>query len=126
MKFQTNDEIRVEQRPQELRRNSTDAERKLWQALRGRQIAGAKFRRQHAVANYIVDFVSFDVMVVIELDGGQHADQIAYDEVRTVALRASGFRVLRYWNNQVMAEMDSVLEDIHRVVSERTQTPSPP
>ena len=125
MKFQTNDEIRDKQRPQTLRRNSTDAERKLWQALRGRQIAGAKFRRQHAVADYIVDFVSFDAMVVVELDGGQHGEQIAYDETRTAALEACGFRVLRYWNNQVMAEPESVLEDVHRAVSEGKRTPSP-
>ena len=126
MKYQTSDVIRDEQRPQELRRNSTDAERKLWQALRARQVAGAKFRRQHTVGTYIVDFVSFDATLVIELDGGQHADQIAYDQARTASLHAAGFHVLRYWNNQVIAEIDSVLDDIHRLVSERMQTPSPP
>ena len=90
----------------------TDAERALWQHLRGRQLSGFKFRRQHPYGDYILDFVSFDAMLVIEVDGGQHQSSTAYDRVRTQFLLSAGFRVLRFWNNQVLKEIDTVRERI--------------
>src|SRR5947207_1314956 len=94
----------------DLRRNMTDAERRLWRELRYRQQDGYKFRRQALVGKYIVDFVSFECKLVVELDGGQHADQIQYDEERTRWLESQGFRVLRFWNHQVFEEIDVVIE----------------
>ncbi|TAG00610.1 MAG: DUF559 domain-containing protein [Betaproteobacteria bacterium] len=78
MHNQTNHTVLQERRPRELRNNSTDAEQRLWSELRNRQVHGAKFRRQHALDNYVVDFVSFDAMLIVELDGGQHSQQAAY------------------------------------------------
>lgn len=72
----------------------------------------SKFRRQHVVGSYIVDFVYLEQKLVIELDGGQHAEQIEYDAQRTVFLVREGFRVMRFWNNQVLAETESVLDEI--------------
>jgi very-short-patch-repair endonuclease len=87
----------------------TDAERLLWRALRDKQINGHRFRRQHPVGPYITDFSCIEQKVVIELDGGQHQDQLAYDEQRTVFLRSQGWRVLRFWNNDVMNNIEGVL-----------------
>ncbi len=79
-----------------LRQLATDAEHRLWQRLRNRQVCGAKFRRQHPVPPYIVDFVCLEKKLVIEADGGQHIEQQTYDEKRTAFLQAQGFRVLRF------------------------------
>ena len=95
-----------------LRANSTDAERLLWSRLRRRQVDGFKFRRQHQIGLYICDFASLDGAIVIELDGGQHADQIAHDSRRDHFLRSAGFRVLRFWNSDVLARTDQVVETI--------------
>ena len=84
-----------------LRKNSTDAERKLWQHLRRYQINGYKFRRQHPIGPYVVDFVCFEKRLIIEVDGGQHAQQVEDDNARTEWLQSQGFQVLRFWNNQV-------------------------
>lgn len=92
-----------------LRRNLTDAERKLWGALRDRQLQGHKFRRQVSLANYVVDFVCLEKRVVVEVDGGQHMDN-AGDEERTAVLEKQGFLVLRYWNNEVLKNLDGVLQ----------------
>ena len=89
----------------ELRKNPTEAERALWKHLRMRQFIGCKFRRQQAIGPYIVDFVSFERRVIIELDGGQHSQQVAYDAERTAWLEAQGYRVLRFWNNQVLEKL---------------------
>ena len=86
----------------ELRANQTDAERRLWFHLRGRRFQGWKFRRQHVLQGYIVDFVCPERKLVIELDGGQHANQEAYDNHRTRALETEGFQVMRFWNNDVL------------------------
>src|ERR1700674_2806326 len=94
-----------------LRREQTDAERELWMHLRGRQLAGAKFRRQYQIGRYIADFCSVENLLVIELDGGQHAGQVAKDEKRTKHLANCGFRVLRFWNDQVLTDMGSVSEE---------------
>jgi very-short-patch-repair endonuclease len=100
----------------ELRKSMTDAERKLWRGLRMRQMHGYKFRRQFQIGNFIVDFVCLDARVVVEVDGGQHADETYGDAVRDEWLRSQNFRVLRYWNNQVLHELDEVLEDIAKVL----------
>ena len=96
----------------ELRRNMTDAERLLWQKLRNRNLIGYKFRRQHPVQHYIVDFVCLEKMLIIEVDGGQHGDRQAYDQKRTLVLQNLGFRVIRFWNNEVLQETGPVLEKI--------------
>ena len=96
----------------ELRNSSTDAERLLWRYLKSRQIEGAKFRRQQPIETYIVDFVSFEKKIVIELDGGQHAENMEYDMQRDRCLRANGYRVLRFWNNDVTGNLEGVLEVI--------------
>jgi len=87
----------------ELRTHPTDAERRLWQKLKRRQIAGIKFRRQLPIGPYIVDFVCLERRLVVEVDGGQHLEQIPQDEQRSQWLRAQGFRVLRFWNNDALA-----------------------
>lgn len=90
----------------------TDAEQKLWHHLRRRQISGFKFRRQCPIESYIVDFVCFECMLIIEIDGGQHQAQKKIDDERTQYLEQKGFRVIRYWNHQVLTELDVVLKDI--------------
>ena len=98
----------------ELRNAATDAERALWQHLRGRRLTGFKFRRQYPIAGYIVDFVCVEAKLVIELDGGQHADQQDYDAERTRRLEINGYRVLRFWNDDVLLRTADVLEEILR------------
>ena len=92
----------------ELRKNLTESEQVLWKHLRMRQINGYKFRRQQPIGPYIVDFVSFERRVIIELDGGQHSQQVVYDSKRTAWLEAQGYRVLRFWNNQVLKDVEAV------------------
>ena len=101
-------------RARRLRRAGTDAEKLLWQKLRSRRLGGAKFRRQAPIGPYIVDFVSFEHKLVVELDGGQHnaPEGRQHDLKRTAWLEDEGFRVLRFWNNQVLANLEGVLESI--------------
>jgi crossover junction endodeoxyribonuclease RuvC len=94
-----------------LRHDPTEAEKRLWRLLRSRQI-GAKFRRQQPIEGYVVDFVSFEHRLVIEIDGGQHADPSEYEERRTRCLEANGIRILRFWNNEVMENEEGVFEQI--------------
>ena len=101
-------------RAQELRRQSTEAEKKLWLHLRNRQISGVKFRRQAPIGPYIADFLAVDALLVIELDGGQHSNRLRYDEKRTTWLERRGYRVLRFWNNDVLANTEGVIEVIQR------------
>ena len=96
----------------ELRRESTPAESKLWAYLRGNKIQGVSFRRQHAIGNYIVDFVSIKQNLIIELDGSQHLEQEEHDEERTRYFQSVGYRVVRFWNNAVMNDMDGVIREI--------------
>jgi very-short-patch-repair endonuclease len=105
----------------QMRRNPTDAERRVWSLLRRKQVDGLKFRRQVVLGPFIVDFACLQRRLVIEVDGGQHAAS-ATDEARTKVLEANGYRVLRYWNNDVLTNIDGVLEDI---VSAITTTPTP-
>jgi very-short-patch-repair endonuclease len=93
-----------------LRRRSTEAEKRVWQTLRAHQ-AGAKFRRQQPIEGYVVDFVCFEHRLVIEIDGGQHGDADGYEQRRTRCLEANGFRILRFWNNDVM-NIEGVFERI--------------
>jgi very-short-patch-repair endonuclease len=95
-----------------LRRNQTDAERKMWRHLKNRASSGFKFRRQCPIGPYIVDFVCLEKMIVIEIDGGQHAVHIQKDTQRTKNLEMRGYRVMRFWNNEVLTNTDSVLDVI--------------
>jgi very-short-patch-repair endonuclease len=108
-----------------LRQTMTDAEQRLWRHLRNRQLSGWKFRRQHEIGNYIVDFVCTEIMLIVELDGGQHADQIAYDGRRTQQLQALGYRVLRFWNNDVLMNIESVLGVILEALASPAPHPNP-
>lgn len=101
----------IEQREfvRHLRGNPTDAERKLWRFLRMRQMNGNKFRRQHAVGEYIVDFACVERKLAVELDGSQHAEKPGYDANRTKFLEAHGYCVLRFWNNDVFVNLNGVL-----------------
>ncbi|HWI29256.1 MAG TPA: endonuclease domain-containing protein [Stellaceae bacterium] len=91
-----------------LRRDMTDAERALWRLLRARQLSGYKFRRQQPIDRYIADFVCLAYRLIIEVDGGQHATNIAYDERRIRYLESAGFQVLRFWNNEVLENSEGV------------------
>jgi very-short-patch-repair endonuclease len=99
-------------RARKLRKQSTDAEKALWRLLRNRQLVGCKFRRQVPLGNYIVDFLCYEESLVIEIDGGHHQLQARADAERTAWLQSRGFRVIRFWNNQVLAEPDDVLDAI--------------
>jgi len=105
-------------RARELRAKSTDAEYRLWWMLRNRQMNGAKFRRQHVVAPYILDFYCVELKLCIELDGDQHAEPVqeAYDARRTQYLEERGIRVMRFGNREVLMEMEGVLERIWEAV----------
>ncbi len=92
-----------------LRQNMTDTEKVLWYRLRDRQVIGCKFRRQHCIGNYVVDFYCADKNLIIELDGGQHASQTGYDNQRTKYLELQGYKVIRFWNNEVLANLEGVL-----------------
>ena len=96
-----------------LRKSSTDAELRLWRLLRNRHLAQFKFRRQHPIGEYIADFVCLDKQLVIELDGGQHAEQVEYDDARTRKLEVAGFRVIRFWDNDVLTRPEAVLQRIY-------------
>ena len=106
-----------------LRANATDAELKLWQHLRRRQVCGLKFRRQLPIAGYIADFACVEAHLVIELDGGQHLDQQDYDTERTRKFAVNGYRVLRFWNEDVLLRITNVLDEIHRQLQ---PLPNPP
>ena len=110
-------------RPRELRKFATDAEKRFWSVLRGRRLDGWKFRRQTWIGTYIVDFVCIEAGVVVEADGGQHADAVDYDTRRSAWLASEGFRVLRFWNNDVLTNTDGVLRSVLAALRE---TPHPP
>ena len=106
----------IQQRARELRKEMTPAERVLWGRLRNRQLKGLKFRRQHPLGRFIVDFCCAEHRLIVEVDGGVHRDQRAYDEARTEVLQAYGYRVLRFPNEAVLGDVDGVLEVIVEVV----------
>lgn len=99
-----------------LRKNQTDVEQLLWKQLRNRNVFNYKFRRQYPIEPYIVDFICFDLKLIIELDGGQHANQADYDQQRSLFLENRGFKVIRFWNNEVTENSDGVLEVIRRLI----------
>jgi very-short-patch-repair endonuclease len=108
-----------------LRQNMTDAERHFWRQLRERQVLGCKFRRQHPVGPYVADFASIDAMLVVEVDGGQHAGSTE-DITRTGSIEASGYRVLRFWNNDVLTNIEGVIGMIGTSLAENRPHPSLP
>jgi very-short-patch-repair endonuclease len=122
---QTDKKIRSGKLQRALRNNMSDAEQALWNVLRDRQVSDLKFRRQHPFGDYILDFVCLENKLVIEVDGGQHAQQAGYDENRTQELQAAGFCVLRFWNNEVLKEIESVKEKIWLAVQELQSHPPP-
>ncbi|WP_407276470.1 endonuclease domain-containing protein [Halothiobacillus sp. DCM-1] len=105
------------QNARKLRAQMTDAERAIWRHLRGEQL-GVKFRRQAPIGRYIVDFVCLSHKLVIEIDGGQHANN-AEDRVRDAFLSTEGFKVLRFWNNEVLQQCDGVLETVRLALIDR-------
>ena len=99
-----------------LRANATEAEQKLWSQLRKRQLYGFQFRRQYSIGPFFVDFICLEARLIIEVDGSQHADQKEQDQSRGELLRASAYRVLRFWNLEVLSQVDSVIERIAEVL----------
>jgi very-short-patch-repair endonuclease len=111
-------------RVRRLRREMTDAEKLLWSRLRNRRLAGFKFKSQEWVGPYIADFYCWEAKLIVELDGSQHGERVGYDQERSRWLKSKGFRVIRFWNNQVTEELDGVLEAIAAVLKERVPSPS--
>jgi very-short-patch-repair endonuclease len=110
-----------------LRHNQTDAELLLWYRLRGLQLEGVKFRRQHPIGDYIVDFVSLNKKLIIEVDGGQHNEppNMNKDEKRSEWLTSQGYKILRFWNNDVWQNMDGVFLEILRCCQADDPHPNP-
>ncbi len=104
-----------------LRRNQTDAEKLLWSKLRASQLNGAKFRRQFPLPPFVVDFCCEAARLIVEVDGGQHAEAGEADQTRTQSIERRGYRVIRFWNSEVLSNIDGVLEEI----SKWTVSPSP-
>lgn len=100
----------------QLRRQQTNAEQLIWQLIRNRNLSGYKFRRQHPICGYILDFYCYDVKLAIELDGGghNHDEQRLYDDERSRRLGREGIRILRLWNHDVLNATEDVLEEIYR------------
>jgi very-short-patch-repair endonuclease len=110
----------------DMRKSPTDVETRLWRHLRNKRMEGFKFRRQQPIGTYIVDFVCLEARLVVELDGGQHALDTAYDEDRDEWLKSEGYRVLRFWNNDVLGNMEGVLERIKMSLPSPQPSPPPP
>ncbi len=115
----------LQERARGLRQNQTEAERKLWTYLRNRQLIGVKFRRQHFIAPFIVDFCCPEHWLVIEIDGGQHAERVEADLKRTAFLTAQGYRVVRFWNNEVLTNIEGVAERLFSIFSDPHPDPLP-
>jgi very-short-patch-repair endonuclease len=109
-----------------LRTSATDAERKLWHHLRANQLNGARFRRQHPVGIYVLDFACVQQRLAVELDGGQHADDVVRDATKTAFLETQGWRVLRFWNNDVMGNIEGVLTLIAEALLASSRPPPHP
>jgi len=118
VKFTRNDPI-LKQHRQELRRSQTDAEKAFWRRVRNRQFLGMRFFRQYSIGPYILDFYCPTVKVAIELDGGQHnqSEDKEYDETRSEYLKTQGINVIRFWNHEVLIDMQSVLNKLHMRVT---------
>ena len=112
----------VAKRARELRAEQTPQEQQLWQELRAKRFAGFKFRRQEPIGRYIADFVCFKAKLIIELDGGQHAETAARDAERDAWLRGRGYNVLRFWDNEVFQNLEGVLEVVRKNVAPTPST----
>lgn len=112
-------------RAKELRSHQTEAEQRLWYHLRAHRFMNLKFKRQKPLGPYIVDFICHDLGLIVDVDGGQHQEAAEYDRRRDAWLQEQGYRVLRFWNNEVMQQMDGVPEAI-RVFVEGSRSPSHP
>jgi very-short-patch-repair endonuclease len=110
----------------ELRCNPTDAEQRLWSRIRRKQLNGHRFRRQVPLGPYVVDFACLESKLVVEVDGGQHALDVARDAERTAWLQAQGFRVLRFWNNEVLGNTGGVIETIRGTLGAAPHPRPPP
>ena len=106
-----------------LRTTMPDAERELWSHLRSSQLNGLKFRRQYPMPPYVVDFICIEARLIVELDGSQHSEDV--DRRREAVLKARGFRIVRFWNNDVLGNTEAVLEAIFNASGGRTLTPTP-
>ncbi len=111
----------LQHRARQLRRNMTDAERTLWRRIRNRQLLNAKFRRQFILGSYIVDFVCLEQRLVIEIDGSQHLQNKSYDDQRSAHLIHQRFAVIRFWNHEVLGDIEAVLEVILNNLSQSAQ-----
>ena len=109
----------------DLRSQMTDAETLLWKLLRNRRMAGMKFKRQHPIGRYIVDFYCDEKKLAIELDGSQHLEAVTYDAHRDAWLNAQGIQVLRFWNNQMLSETEAVMEVIYNALLADALIPNP-
>jgi very-short-patch-repair endonuclease len=123
-------DARIQKNARKLRHQQTDAENILWRELRMHQLDGIHFRRQHAIGNYIVDFCALKGRLIIELDGGQHLEHEEYDLKRTAYLESQGYRVLRFWDHEVLQDLDIVLQVIfdtlHGIDQASQKEPPPP
>jgi len=109
-----------------LRQEQTDAENLLWSHLRAYRLSGLKFRRQQPIGVYVVDFFCPEKKLIVELDGGHHQERVDYDSNRDAWLKSEGYTVLRYWNNEVMGNLEGVLEDVGRVAGVFVEAPPSP
>ncbi len=109
---------RPTRRSRELRANMTDAERKLWTHLSARKVSGVRFNTQFPIGGFVCDFVSRGAKLVIEVDGGQHAEAEQADAERTRYIERQGYRVIRFWNNDVLANVEGVVAEVERVLHE--------
>jgi very-short-patch-repair endonuclease len=106
-----------------LRKNETDAERRLWTLLRSRGLGKYKFRRQVVLGNFIVDFCCFEKKLIVECDGGQHLEQAGRDKERTKELEGRGFRVLRFWDHELLGNMETVMRVLWDTLEEMPPSP---
>lgn len=116
----------LKKRSRALRKAMSEAEKRLWMHLRRGQLKGCRFRRQHPYGFYVLDFVCLEAKLVIEVDGGQHLQQMDRDARRTAWLEQRGFRILRFWNHEVVSEIEAVKAVIEHALHLDAQPPSPP
>jgi very-short-patch-repair endonuclease len=112
-------------RARDLRRAQTDAEKKIWDCLKGGRLHGVKFRRQFPIGPFFADFCAAKESLIVELDGSQHLQMMARDEQRTKYLENLGYRVVRFWDNEALASTDEVIEEIGRLLKDPLASPRP-
>ena len=106
----------MKERAKERRRNSTEAENRMWYYLRNRRLGGYKFVREQVIGHYIADFVCREKKIIIEIDGGQHMDAVQYDLMRTKHLENNGYKVVRFWNHDVLQNIQAVMDSILNII----------